>query len=103
MKGSSLSVTAGRPEPLGVVSEAGGINVAVLSHSAEAIFFCLFDARGEREVARLALPTRVGDVHCGFIAGVKPGDRYGLRADGPYAPAEGHWFDPAKLLVDPYA
>ena len=97
------TIATGRPEPLGVISEAGGVNVAVVSRSAETIFFCLFDARGEREVARLALPTRVGDVHCGFIAGVKPGDRYGLRADGPYAPAEGHWFDPAKLLVDPYA
>ena len=32
-----------------------------------------------------------------------PGARYGLRADGPYAPERGLWFDPAKLLVDPYA
>jgi glycogen operon protein len=49
------------------------------------------------------LPREEGDVFCGFIAGLAPGARYGLRADGPYDPAHGHWFDPAKLLVDPYA
>jgi glycogen operon protein len=42
-------------------------------------------------------------VWCGFVAGVSPGQRYGLRADGPDDPAAGHRFDPAKLLVDPYA
>ncbi len=31
------------------------------------------------------------------------GAHYGLRAHGPYAPREGHRFNPAKLLVDPYA
>ena len=79
------------------------MNVAVVSHNAERIDFCLFDERGETEIARLPLPTRVGDVHCGFIAGIGSGARYGLRAEGPYAPDQGHWFDPSKLLVDPYA
>src|SRR5690606_28285277 len=36
-------------------------------------------------------------------SGVTAGARYGLRADGPYDPGRGQWFDPAKLLVDPYA
>jgi glycogen operon protein len=49
------------------------------------------------------LPREEDDVFCGFIAGLGPGARYGLRADGPYDPRRGHWFDPQKLLVDPYA
>ena len=80
-----------------------GVNVAVVSHHAERIIFCLFDERGEKETARFLLPREEDDVFCGFIAGIGPGARYGLRADGPYDPGRGHWFDPAKLLVDPYA
>ena len=98
-----VSITDGSHEPLGVTPLDVGVNVAVVSRNAERIDFCLFDERGEHEIARLPLPARVGDVHCGFIAGIGPGTRYGLRADGPYTPGEGHWFDPAKLLVDPYA
>jgi glycogen operon protein len=75
----------------------------VVSTAAERIDFCLFDGSGAQEIARRPL-ARVSDTtFCGFIEGVGPGARYGLRADGRYAPAEGDWFDPAKLLVDPYA
>jgi len=98
-----ISITDGSHEPLGVTPLDVGVNVAVVSHNATRIDFCLFDERGETEIARLPLPTRVGDVHCGFISGIGPGARYGLRAEGPYAPDQGHWFDPSKLLVDPYA
>ena len=97
-----ISITDGSHEPLGVTPLDVGVNVAVLSHNAERIDFCLFDKRGETEIARLPLPARVGDVYCGFVAGISPGARYGLRAEGPYAPDQGHRFDPSKLLVDPY-
>ena len=83
--------------------EEVGVNIAVVSHHAERITFCLFDERGEKETDRFVLPREADDVFCGFIAGLGPGARYGLRADGPYDPGHGHWFDPAKLLVDPYA
>ncbi len=43
------------------------------------------------------------NIHAGLIANVGPGQRYGLRADGPYDPDQGYFFDPHKLLVDPYA
>ncbi len=99
-----FSVSPGRPSPLGVTVDEDGITVAVVSRSAERIFICIFDQSGDREIARLALPERTDDdIHHGFIAGVKPGARYGFRADGPFDPARGHRFDPAKLLVDPYA
>src|SRR5690606_24807636 len=42
-------------------------------------------------------------VHFGLVAGIGPGTRYGFRADGAYNPDQGYFFDPHKLLVDPYA
>lgn len=95
-------VSQGRAEPLGVTREGAGFNVAVFSAHAEAIDVCLFDA-ADREIARLTLPGRTGDVFHGFIADVPEGARYGLRASGPWAPERGHRFNQAKLLIDPYA
>ncbi|GLK86766.1 glycogen debranching protein GlgX [Ancylobacter defluvii] len=99
-------LTGGRAEPLGVTpagrGTGAGVNVAVFSAHATRIEFCLFDA-ADVEMARIALPERTGDVFHGHIAGISPGMRYGLRAFGPWDPANGHRFNPAKLLVDPYA
>ena len=75
--------------------------MAVVSRHATRIFVCLFE--GEEEVARLPLRERLGDVHFGFIPALKAGMAYGLRAEGPWAPEQGHRFDSSKLLVDPYA
>lgn len=100
---SERRASTGSPEPLGVTADARGVNVAVFSAHAERIEFCLFDASGEAEIARIALPGRTGDVFHGHIDGVPAGARYGLRAAGPWAPQEGHRFNPYKLLVDPYA
>ncbi|MET0178950.1 MAG: glycogen debranching protein GlgX, partial [Novosphingobium sp.] len=95
-------VSEGSAEPLGVVPDALGINVAVFSRNAEAIELCLFD-EADREVERVRLPARTGDVVHGHVAGIGVGARYGLRAHGPYAPGDGHRFNPAKLLIDPHA
>jgi len=78
-----------------------GANVAVVSRHATRIFVCLFE--GEDEVARLPLRERLGDVHYGFLPDLTEGMAYGLRAAGPWAPEQGHRFDTAKLLLDPYA
>ena len=100
---SGFAISAGSPSPLGVSLRDGGVNLAVVSRNATAVWFCLFGAGGDTEIARLALPGRSGDVFHGVIAGIGVGARYGLRADGPWAPNLGHRFDPAMLLVDPYA
>ena len=102
------AVTAGRPWPMGASLEAGGLNVAVFSEHAERLELCLFDPTGEREVARLVLPGRSGDVWHGFVpqallAQAGPEPLYGLRAHGPWLPHEGHRFNPHKLLLDPCA
>jgi glycogen debranching enzyme GlgX/4-alpha-glucanotransferase len=100
---SQRRVAAGRPEPLGVTLDAEGINIAVFSAHATAIELCLFDEAGEVETARILLPGRSFDIFHGHIGGVGAGARYGLRAYGPWAPREGHRFNPSKLLIDPYA
>ncbi|QAY77605.1 glycogen debranching protein GlgX [Sphingosinicella sp. BN140058] len=93
----------GRAEPLGVTLGGDGVNVAIFSAHADAIDFCLFDDAGAKEVERVRLAGRTGDVHHAWIPGVGVGARYGLRAHGPWAPAAGHRFNSAKLLVDPHA
>lgn len=93
----------GIPEPLGVTLTATGVNVAVFSAHATRIDFCLFDPTGARELARIPLPERTGDIWHGHIDGIPEGALYGLRAHGPYAPQAGHRFNPYKLLLDPHA
>ena len=91
----------GDPQPLGSSWDGGGTNFALFSEHAERVELCLFDgADAER---RHELPARTDHVWHGYLPGVGPGQRYGYRVHGRYAPAEGHRFDPAKLLLDPYA
>ncbi len=101
MPAAGLTLTAGAPEPLGLTLDADGANVAVFSENATAVELCLFDAAGRED--RAVLPARTGSVWHGRAAGLQPGQAYGFRAHGPYAPADGHRFNPAKLLLDPYA
>ncbi|ACK49192.1 glycogen debranching enzyme GlgX [Methylocella silvestris BL2] len=96
------SVSPGSPEPLGASLQVDGVNVAVISSAADAIFFCLFDDDG-REIQRIKLIGRTGDVFHAHVGGVGAGARYGLRAEGPFDLSKGLRFNPAKLLVDPYA
>ncbi len=94
-------VLSGSPEPLGVHWDGSGVNVAVAAPNADAVEICLFDTQGREN--RYRLPERDGGVWHGYLPGVGPGQRYGLRAHGPYAPDRGLRYNPAKLLVDPYA
>ncbi|MFZ5751251.1 MAG: glycogen debranching protein GlgX [Pseudomonadota bacterium] len=97
----AFGIEAGNPADLGATVTPEGVNFAVFSSEADRVEVCLFE--GEAEVARLALPERDGDVWSGFVPGLKPWARYGLRAHGPFDPARGLRFNPAKLLLDPYA
>lgn len=90
------------PEPLGVTLTATGANVAVYSETAQAIELCLFDER-DREIFRAFLPERSGPVFHGFFENMREGARYGLRAHGPWRPEDGLFFNPQKLLIDPFA
>ena len=93
----------GRPEPMGASVRDGGVNLAVWSDHATRIEWCLFDADGLVEQQRLRLHGPFDGVFHGVLPGAGPGLVYGLRAHGPYAPGQGHRFNPHKLLLDPTA
>jgi isoamylase len=96
-------VEAGFPYPKGATYDGHGVNFAVFSQNAESIEICLFDSDGVHETARVRLPEYTNEVYHGYIRDLQPGQLYGLRVYGPYAPAEGHRFNANKLLLDPYA
>jgi glycogen operon protein len=96
-----FSIGPGRGYQPGVTLHGDGANFCAVSRHATRVFVSLFD--GDAETVRFPLPSRRGDHHAGFITGVKEGQRYGLRAEGPWSPQQGHLFDPSKLLLDPYA
>jgi glycogen operon protein len=103
MAGPGLKLDPGVPQPPGANWTGRGTNFAVFSQNATRVDLCLFDATGRKEVARIPLPSRTGDIWHGFLPArfAGPGTLYGYRVDGPYSPAEGHRFNPAKLLLDP--
>ncbi len=94
-------VWPGRPFPLGPYYNGHGTNFSLFSEHAEHVELCLFDARDVE--TRIPVPERTAyNWHC-YVPGVGPGQRYGYRVYGKYDPEEGHRFNPAKLLLDPYA
>ena len=105
-------IDRGRPWPMGahVVAHAdrcgaAGVNVAVWAPDATAVEVCVFDDAGRHERSRHRLPACTDGVWHGRLtgAGVGAGLVYGLRAHGPWAPEQGHRFNPAKVLLDPWA
>jgi isoamylase len=97
----SREVWPGNPFPLGAIWDGHGTNFSLFSEHAEAVELCLFD-EGDRE-ERIQLGERTAFNWHGYLPGVGPGQRYGFRVQGRYEPAAGHRFNPAKLLIDPYA
>jgi isoamylase len=91
----------GEPFPLGATWDGEGTNFSLFSEHAAHVELCLFDEEGNEE--RVGMVERTAhNWHC-YLPGIGPGQRYGYRVDGRYAPEEGHRFNPTKLLIDPYA
>ncbi|TPW29624.1 glycogen debranching protein GlgX [Pararhizobium mangrovi] len=103
MASSEYRVLPGSSFPLGATWDGSGTNFAIFSANAEKVELCLFDAAGRRELARIPLPEFTHEVWHGYLPNVRPGQLYGYRVHGPYDPANGHRFNPNKLLLDPYA
>jgi isoamylase len=95
-------VWPGRPYPLGSTWDGEGVNFALYSEHAEKVELCLFDSSGRRESLRIPLPEQTDMVWHGYLPGGRPGQLYGYRVSGPYAPEQGHRFNHHKLLLDPY-
>ena len=96
-------VREGLPHPRGACWDGKGVNFSLFSANATKVEVCLFDYAGDTETDRIELPEYTDQVFHGWIEGVAPGQPYGYRVHGPYAPEEGHRFNPNKLLLDPYA
>ncbi len=92
----------GSNERLGATITPEGVNFAVYSEAASQIWVSIYDEL-DREIGRFELDGRDDHIHHGLVAGLGAGTRYGFRADGRYDPDQGYFFDPQKLLVDPYA
>ncbi|HET7479441.1 MAG TPA: glycogen debranching protein GlgX, partial [Rubrobacteraceae bacterium] len=96
-------VWPGEPYPLGATWDGEGVNFALFSENAEKVELCLFDPSGKKEVERIEVGEQTDQVwHC-YLPYARLGQLYGYRVHGPYDPANGHRFNPNKLLMDPYA
>ena len=102
-----MDIWPGHPYPLGATFDGTGVNFAVFSSVADKVELCLLepdeDAASGWTEQRVALTEVDGHVWHGYLPGIQPGQRYGYRVHGPFAPANGDRCNPAKLLLDPYA
>jgi glycogen operon protein len=96
-----VKVWPGKPFPLGSTWDGDGVNFALFTENAERVELCLFDENDVETRVELHDYT-AHNWHC-YIPGLGPGQRYGYRVHGAYDPANGHRFNPHKLLIDPYA
>ena len=99
-----MKVWPGHPYPLGATWDGAGVNFTLFSENATAADLCLFERPdGAGEVTTIRLTEQTDQVWHVYLPEARPGQLYGYRVHGPYEPAAGHRFNPAKLLLDPYA
>ena len=96
-----MQIWPGKPYPLGAIYDGSGTNFSLFSEIAERVELCLFDDH-ERET-RIDLPESTALCWHGYLPNVRPGQRYGYRVHGKWEPENGHWCNPSKVLLDPYA
>jgi isoamylase len=101
----SLTATArtspDAPPPLGATADEEGVEFSVYAGAATSVEVCLFDAAGAEQ--RLPLAQHAHGMWAGHVPGIGVGQLYGYRAHGDWDPTHGHRYNPAKLLLDPYA
>ena len=100
-------VRRGVPLPMGTHEYGGGVNFAFFSRHASRVRLELFDQPVDATPARVidldSARNRTGDMWHVWVKGIRPGQLYAYRVDGPYQPREGHRFNFNKLLLDPFA
>ena len=101
-----LSISDGVSSPLGATADSDGVvNFAVVAPRADAVDLCLFwdEDSPQMETARIRMQARTRGVWHVAIQGLPASCAYGYRVQGPWKPADGHYFNHQKLLLDPYA
>jgi isoamylase len=100
---NKMRVWTGTPYPLGATWTGTGVNFAIYSENATGIDLCLFDEPdADRENVRIRFREKTDHVWHVFLPDAQPGQLYGYRVYGPYAPQEGHRFNASKVVIDPY-
>jgi glycogen operon protein len=103
----SITVTSGRPLPLGPTATPSGTNFSLFSRHGTRVWLLLFDAASDDKPSHtFALDphrNRTGDLWHIHLAGVGHGQLYLYQVDGPYQPEQGHRFNRYKPLLDPHA
>ena len=101
------NVRVGVPLPLGAYTRGEGVNFAFFSRHATRVRLELFNHPDDVTAARVmeldSARNRTGDVWHVWVEGIRPGQLYAYRVDGPYQPKDGHRFNVHKLLLDPFA
>jgi glycogen operon protein len=99
-------VTLGRSSPLGAALADGGVNFSLFSRTAAGVELLFFDGEDDAKPARVVpldpVLNRTYHYWHAYVPGVRPGQIYGYRVQGPADPARGLRFDPTKVLLDPY-
>ena len=99
-----MKLWPGNPYPLGATWDGSGVNFALFSENATGVELCLFDGENRNhELKRIRMTEQTNQVWHVYLPEARSGQLYGYRVHGPYSPSEGHRFNPAKLLLDPYA
>ncbi len=96
-----MQIWPGKPYPLGATFDGSGTNFSLFSELAERVELCLFDDHSHE--TRVDLPESTALCWHGYLPNVRPGQRYGFRVHGPWAPENGQWCNPSKVILDPYA
>lgn len=99
-----MRMLPGSPYPLGSNWDGVGVNFALFSEHATKVELCLFNSAASLVPDKvIEFKEKTNQVWHAYFAGIIPGQHYGYRVHGPYKPAEGHRFNPKKILLDPYA
>jgi isoamylase len=98
-----LNMLPGKPYPQGATWDGTGVNFSIYSEGATGVELCLFEDPRGPACRTIGMRESTGHVwHC-YLPGIRLGQLYGYRIHGPYEPEKGLRFNPAKLLIDPYA
>jgi len=97
-----MKIWPGKPYPLGATWDGAGVNFTLFSENASKVELCLFDGSHAQRETRITMREQTQQIWHVYLPEVRPGQLYGYRVHGPYDPQQGHRFNPAKLLLDPY-
>lgn len=101
---NNQKVWPGSPYPLGATYDGKGVNFSLFAENATGVELCLFNQPGQRRESRkIRFEERTHNSWHIYVPGLKPGQLYGFRVEGPFEPQNGYRFNPNKMLIDPYA